>query len=175
MITFNSKKWNTRFLELAEHVSLWSKDPSSKVASVITDGNKIVSVGFNGFPSGVSDADHLYNDREEKYPRIIHAEMNAILMASRPLNGCTIYCTHIPCSQCAGAIIQKGINHVIIKPQTIEFLSRWGDSISITCDMFSDAGVDISVLSEKTEYPTTYHAVSGLVSFDYYRKSLCIR
>ena len=169
---FNSKKWNDRFLKLAEHVSLWSKDPSTKVGSVITDQNKIVSLGFNGFPSGVDDAQNLYNSREEKYPRIIHAEMNAILMASRPIEGCVLYCTHVPCSQCAGAIIQKKISQVIIPPQDKEFLRRWSDPIAVTCKMLQEAGVEIFVLSEEYEWETTFHKMSGLVTFAYYRRAL---
>ena len=169
---FNSKKWNDRFLKLAEHVSLWSKDGSTKVGAVITDQNKIVSLGFNGFPSGVDDAQNLYDNREDKYPRIIHAEMNAILMAVRPLEGCTLYCTHIPCSQCAGAIIQKKISTVIVPPQNKEFLLRWSDPIAVTCKMLQEAGVEIFVLSEEYEWETTFHKMSGLVTFAYYRRAL---
>ena len=43
-------KWDKRFLELSRHVSNWSKDPSTKVGAIITDGIKIVSMGFNGLP-----------------------------------------------------------------------------------------------------------------------------
>ena len=52
----NGKKWDKRFLELAKLVGSWSKDPSTKVGAVIVDcNNRIISVGYNGFPKGVKD------------------------------------------------------------------------------------------------------------------------
>ena len=70
-----SEKWDRRFIELALHVATWSKDPSSKVGAVIVDEHRrVVSVGFNGFPAGVSDEEV---PRERKLLRVVHAEMNA--------------------------------------------------------------------------------------------------
>ena len=52
----NSTKWDNRFLVLAKLIGSWSKDPSTKVGAVIVDqDNKIVSVGYNGFPKNISD------------------------------------------------------------------------------------------------------------------------
>ena len=83
---FEPTKWDIRFMELAKHISSWSKDPSTKTGAVITDTrNRIVSMGFNGYPQNVPDTDlHI---RETKYAKVIHAEMNAILFAHRPLEG----------------------------------------------------------------------------------------
>ena len=86
-----SDTWGRRFLHLAEHVSTWSKDPSTLVGAVIADDNRVVSVGFNGFPRGCDDSPALYAERERKYRRVIHAEANALLFAARPLAGCTLY------------------------------------------------------------------------------------
>ena len=82
--------WDHRFLVMAQLVAGWSKDPSSKVGSVITDGKRIVSLGFNGFPAGTDDNPAIYDDRERKYRRVLHAEPNAMSFAKRDLNGCTI-------------------------------------------------------------------------------------
>lgn len=77
-------KWDHRFLELAELVGSWSKDPSTQVGAVIVDiDNRIVSTGFNGFPRGCLDHADTLGDRDRKLLRTIHAEDNALLFARR--------------------------------------------------------------------------------------------
>ena len=138
--------WSQRFIKLAEHIATWSKDPSTKVGAIIVDSNKrIISLGFNGYPKKIPD-DDLYN-RESKYNKILHAEINAILFAKRDLKNCIIYVTNIPCPQCASAIIQSDIITVITKKPNEDFLSRWEDKIKITLKMFSDAKIDLIYLS----------------------------
>lgn len=107
-------KWDERFLALAATVAEWSRDPSKKVGAVIVDDKKrVVSVGYNGFPQGVSDDERL-NDKETKNEITVHAEINAILFANRNLEGCTIYVWPIPpCVRCAGQILQAGIKRVV--------------------------------------------------------------
>ena len=79
-----SEKWDRRFLELAEHISTWSKDPSTKVGCVVVgEDREIRSTGFNGFPRGIEDDAERLEDREQKYPLICHAEENAIMHAAR--------------------------------------------------------------------------------------------
>lgn len=132
------QKWDLRFLALAKHIAAWSKDPSSGVGAVITNGNKIVSQGYNGFPMGVKDSPNKLNDREHKYPRTIHAEMNAILFAQCDLKGHTLYCTHHPCSRCATVIIQSGIRRIVCYKPDDAYLSRWTKDVEIARDMFND-------------------------------------
>lgn len=132
-------KWDERFLDLAKHVSAWSKDPSTKVGAVITRGNEIVSMGYNGFPSGVEDNERLFN-RETKYDIIIHAEINAILHAKQNLDGCTIYVWPLPpCPRCAAVIIQSGIDRVV--SPACEEGSRWSSACNTAKSMFEEAGV----------------------------------
>ena len=77
-----NEKWDLRFLELAKVVASWSKDPSTQTGAIIVRPDKtIVSVGFNGFAQSMPDNSLLYDNREEKYSRIIHCEMNALLRA----------------------------------------------------------------------------------------------
>ena len=86
-------KWDRRFLEMARLVSSWSKDPSTKVGSVVVRHDKTVaSVGFNGFPRGVADTEARLLDRSEKLDLIVHAEINALSVAHESLSGCTLYC-----------------------------------------------------------------------------------
>ena len=118
--------WIKRYLELATHVATWSKDPSCQVGAVIvTADNKPVSFGFNGFPRGFDDDPSRYENKEYKLRHVIHAELNAILNAERSVAGCTIYVTHPPCQQCAGAIVQAGIISVHAYHPGPRFFMKW--------------------------------------------------
>ncbi|MFT4675519.1 MAG: dCMP deaminase [Reinekea sp.] len=133
-------KWASRFHQMALLVGSWSKDPSTQVGAVITESNRIVSVGFNGYPHGISDSAQTDN-REMKLLKTLHAEENAILFAKRDLAGCDIWVTHFPCPNCAAKIIQTGIAMVHCPEQSADFLSRWGDKIQISQEMLAQAGV----------------------------------
>ena len=137
----NWKKWDERYIKLAEYIADWSKDPSTKVGAVIVDDKgRIVSLGFNGFPQKISDNDRL-NDRDKKYNVIVHAEANAILFANRDLSGCTIYTYPFqPCSSCSGLIIQSGIKRVVT---VRDDNPRWKQDFYISEQMLTEAGVHI--------------------------------
>ena len=134
-------KWVSRFLGMAEHVSSWSKDPSTKVGAVIAKDKRIVSLGFNGFPENTNDSMDIYEDRERKYLRVLHAEANAILFAKADLRDCQLYATHFPCCQCATLIIQSGISEVYAPIQSKEFMDRWYEQIKESLAMFTEANV----------------------------------
>lgn len=136
-----SIKWDQRFLELAKLVSTWSKDPSTKVGAVIADDRRIISVGYNGFPEGVFDTPERYNNRDLKYKYMVHAERNALLFANTSVKGMTLYTyPFMPCSECAGMVIQAGIKRVVTLVNTNE---RWKESFKITTNMFDEAGVKL--------------------------------
>jgi len=137
--------WDKRFIDMAKLVASWSKDPSTKVGAVIVRPDKtIASVGFNGFPRGVEDKPEWYDDRTIKYKVVKHAEENAILSSKEPLDGCTLYVWPLlPCSLCAGDIIQKGIKRVVAVV-SVENETRCKDPVfgfDLTEDMFRQAGV----------------------------------
>jgi dCMP deaminase len=141
-------KWELRYLEMAKLVSTWSKDPSTKVGAVIVDSdNTVISVGFNGLPRRIQDTDQRLNNRDIKLKMIIHAEINAIITAKRPLNGTTIYTyPFMSCSQCAGMIIQSGIcRHISYKTNN----ERWKDSFDLALEMFDEARVIVNLLEEQ--------------------------
>lgn len=149
----NNQKWDRRFLRLAQEVSRWSKDPSTQVGAVIVNSlEQVVGTGYNGFPRGVNDTEERYLDRVQKYKFIVHAEVNAILLAGQNARGSTLYVYptfDIPpvCHECAKAIIQSGIKRVVgftPSPEDKERAKRWGDSISIARTMLTEAGVEIS-------------------------------
>ena len=112
-------KWDEYFMGIAQLSALRSKDPSTQVGACIVDKNhKVVSIGYNGMPSGI-DEDHIPwghgEGLESKYLYVCHAEFNAILNTrdGTALKDCTIYVTLFPCNECAKAIIQTGIKKVI--------------------------------------------------------------
>jgi dCMP deaminase len=111
--------WDEYFMAVAILSGLRSKDPNTQVgACVANERNKIVGVGYNGFPWGCSD-DELPWDREgsyldTKYPYVCHAELNAVLNSITPdLRGCRLYVALFPCNECTKVIIQSGIREII--------------------------------------------------------------
>jgi len=140
--------WDRRFIGMAALVASWSKDPSTQCGAVIVRPDKsVASVGFNGFAKGCSDDPELYANRELKYERVVHAEVNAILLAREPLTGYTIY-TYPPnygpsCARCSSHIIQAGIKRVVHVLDTSDFAMRWKASIEIGLDMYREAGVEV--------------------------------
>lgn len=134
-------KWDRRYLRLAKH---WaeenSKDPSTKVGAVIVNRfNRVVGLGYNGFPEGVRDTPERLNDRPTKYKFVVHAEANAILNAVADVRGCTIYIWPLfTCHECAKLIIQSGIRRVVCPDQET---TRWGDSFADATAMYQEAGV----------------------------------
>lgn len=136
-------KWDYRYMSIANEVASWSKDPSTKVGAVITtvDATKIISTGYNGFPRGFSDDPAGYENREYKYPRVVHAEVNAVLNAACALHGTTLYCTHPCCSACASVIVNAGIKRVVFTPPSQDFYDRYKTAMEITYDIFTQCGV----------------------------------
>lgn len=128
MTTEHSFKWDTRFLDLAQSVSTWSRDPSTRVGAVIVRPDKsIASIGYNGFPRKMADDLELYNNREEKYSRIIHAEVNALVQAKTDVTGCTLYTyPFMPCDRCLVQLIQAGIETFVFPKASEEAMKRWG-------------------------------------------------
>ena len=111
--------WDEYFMGIALLSAERSKDPNTQVgACVVNQDNKIVSVGYNGMPLGVSDDDFPWEREgsflDTKYPYVCHAELNAIL--NNPgisLKNCSIYVPLFPCNECCKAIIQSGIKKVL--------------------------------------------------------------
>ncbi|MES9842105.1 MAG: dCMP deaminase family protein [Candidatus Thiodiazotropha endolucinida] len=137
-------KWDTRFLGLAAYISAWSKDPSSQVGAVITDGNRIISLGYNGFAAGVEDKQERLGDRDCKLNLTIHAEENAMIFAKRDLTGCTVYVTHPPCPRCASKLIQEEVGRIVYIAPSGDFLSRWADDLKLSSEMYREAGVEVT-------------------------------
>jgi len=149
-----NSKWDNRFMKLAREISTWSKDPSSKIGAVIVDDDRrILATGYNGFPRGIEDTEERLNDREQKYPRIVHAESNALLSAlysGVSVKGATLYVWGLPiCSECTKLVIQSGIKRVVVTypeyaPEKWQHV--WND---LSKPMFLETGTSITYINEK--------------------------
>lgn len=135
-----NESWRTHFLEIAILISTRSKDPSTKVGALIVDSERrMLGSGYNGFPRFVNDDPTRYADRETKLRMVVHAEVNAILNATKSVVGSTLISTRAPCTGCTGVIIQSGISEVICPDQAAN--SRWADDWEIAKGMLEEAGV----------------------------------
>jgi len=143
----NELKWHKRFLKLAEHISTWSKDPSSKIGACIVDNNRrIISTGYNGFAVGVEDTKERLENRDIKYKIVLHAEENAIQFSKQNLEGCSLYVSGLPpCAHCASLIIQSGIKYVYAWEKEIP--DRWKESVKLTEQIFKEAGVTLTYIT----------------------------
>ncbi|OOY09810.1 hypothetical protein BMI89_03085 [Thioclava sp. F36-7] len=142
------RKWDTRFIEIAQNISSWSEDPSRKVGAVIVNpSNAIISTGYNGFPRRIAHDPAILFAQEsgEKYLWIEHAERNAIYNAANvgtATAGCTIYTTLFPCADCARAIIQSGLIRLVTYRQP-DSEKRFYASMEASRKMLMEAGVKI--------------------------------
>lgn len=111
--------WDEYFMGVAKLAALRSKDPNSQVGScIVSQDNKILSIGYNGFPRGCSDDEYPWAREGEaldtKYIYVTHSELNAILnYRGGSLEGSKLYVSLFPCNECSKAIIQCGIKEII--------------------------------------------------------------
>lgn len=143
-------KWDIRFLRIASEIASWSHDPGTKVGCVLVQDRRMIASGYNGFPSTLSDSLELYKDRDYKLAVTVHAEANAILNAAKngaKTQSCTAYVTFPPCSQCAAALIQAGVEKVIC-PDPATAPERWRASFKLANEMLYQSGVKLFYYSE---------------------------
>lgn len=113
--------WDTYFMAVAKLSAKRSKDPSTQVgACIVSDDNRILSIGYNGTPNGFNDDifpwDREGHPLETKYLYVVHAERNAILNYRgnrKDFVNAKIYVDLFPCNECAKEIIQSGIREVV--------------------------------------------------------------
>jgi len=137
--------WDEYFMGVALMSAHRSKDPHTQVgACIVNKKNRIVGVGYNGFPVGCSDnalpwgrTGHFL---ETKYPYVCHAEVNAVLNSIGPdLDGCRMYVALFPCNECAKIIIQSGIKEIVYlsnkyaESDPVQASKRMFDLADVTC------------------------------------------
>ena len=111
--------WDEYFMGVAMMSGMRSKDPNSQVgACIVSEDNKILSMGYNGLPKGCSDDEFPWaregDSLHTKYFYVTHSELNAILnYRGGSLEGAKLYVSLFPCNECAKAVIQSGIKRIV--------------------------------------------------------------
>lgn len=146
-------KWDLRFLKLAYDISNWSKDPSTKVGAVVALEKEILGVGYNGFPSAIEDTTDLLNDRSKKYPRIIHAELNAVKHSKSSVQNATLYTWPFqPCATCTIQMINHGIKRIVAPTYEGDNM-KWIEAFIDADALIIESGItlDLADLHETTQ------------------------
>lgn len=150
-------KWDAYFMGIALLSTERSKDPNTSVgACIVSEDNKILSVGYNGMPIGISDDEFPWMREGDalntKYLYVCHAELNAILnYTGGNIKGAKIYTTLFPCNECTKAIIQKGIKEIIYKSDkysesdTVIASKKMLDAAGVTYRQYTPIGKDITL------------------------------
>ena len=149
--------WDEYFMGVAQLSGMRSKDPNTQVgACIVSQDNKILSMGYNGFPCGCSDEDFPWEREGEmldtKYPFVTQGELNAILnYRGGSLEGSKIYVCLFPCNECAKAIIQAGIRTVVYDSDKYEgtpgnvAAKRMFNAAGVACIPYSRSGRQIHI------------------------------
>jgi len=140
--------WDDYFMTMVYLVASRSKDKNTHVGAVVVGPDKeIRSTGYNSFPRGIIDWKDERQERPEKYYWMAHAEINAITNAALigvSLKDCTLYTNGIPCATCGRAIINAGIQRVVVDSRWKFYKKeKWEEEAERTLQMFKEA--DISV------------------------------
>src|SRR5271154_770498 len=138
-------EWDIFYLNMARYVSTKSKDPSTQTGAVIVRPDlSVASVGFNGFPKGMKDDPALYADRDKKYSRTVHCEINAQIFARQDLTGCSLYTwPFASCDRCAVQMIQCGIQRFVFPEMPPEKAERWKTIMEIAEGYMLEAGREV--------------------------------
>ena len=132
------RKWIDAFMDTAERFAQLSSAKRLKVGAVVVKDNRIISIGYNGMPSGwTNDCEDVIQHSDDTTSlttkdEVIHAESNAIIKLARDGesgNNSTMFCTHAPCIHCAKLIYGSGFNKIYYRDtyrdtNGIDFLNK---------------------------------------------------
>ena len=137
-------KFKQAFMKTAETFAELSTAVRAKVGAIIVKDDRIISIGYNGMPSGWDNNcenfvgfDTVGEPKLRTKPEVLHAETNAIAKLARSTesgDGATLFITHSPCLECAKLIFQSGINNVVYREQYrdkqgLDFLVKSGVNV----------------------------------------------
>lgn len=140
-------------LRLCYRKALDSPDPSTQNGAVLCAGDPqgelhpyMTTLACNGLTRGASNVAQRW-ERPEKYAWVEHAERNSIYNAARHGRGTiglTMVCPWAACADCARAIVQTGIGHLVTHKQAHDRSpGRWHDSIGVAFTILAEAGVTV--------------------------------
>lgn len=146
--------WDEYFMLQAMIAAFKSKDPATKVGSVFVDkNNHQITMGYNGFVAGIDESKVPWGKDKnaplefQKYGYVVHSEANAILHASRSLEGSRAYVTLFPCNECAKLIASSKVKEVIY----LSDKHQDSDQARIAKKIFDLSGVTYRQLSFREE------------------------
>jgi len=135
------------YMNIADAHAGMSPDPSTKVGAVIVSDGRIVAYGFNHIPSPIQYTEAQLQNRDWKYPRVIHAEIDSLAkIGPHKFDYPILYVTHFPCAQCAISIIHAGIKEVYTRKVPLDMIERWGDSMELASQILQEGGVFVNYL-----------------------------
>lgn len=143
--------WDLYWLKMAYLVAERSKDPRTKIGTVLVKDNNIVSSGYNNFPRKVLDLQERYEHRETKYKFICHSEENAVLNAAR-IGASTMnsicYTMAFPCSECTKMLIQAGVEEIVLHSKYPTLSGVWSESRLLSNMMLREAEIPIRLVND---------------------------
>lgn len=144
--------WNIFFMQKAQLMSTRSKDPSTQVGCVIVSPDRVIlSEGYNGFPRGIQDTPERLNDRDQKYPRVVHSETNAIINAVRNgtiIKDAIVFVTQPPCPECTKMLVNTEIRELLHMDleEGKKDIPGWRDKLAISFDMLDEAEIPHKII-----------------------------
>ena len=118
------QKWIDAFMDTAERFAQLSSARRLHVGAIVVKDDRIISIGYNGMPSGWDNnceeefVNEVGNPVLKSKPEVLHAETNAIAKLAKSNEsglGATMFITHAPCLDCAKLIYQSGIGSVLYR------------------------------------------------------------
>jgi len=158
--------WETYFMLVALISTERSKDPSTQVGAVIVKNNRILSVGYNGTPKGMSDDEMPWDSLGEltgdvmqiKNSFVVHAEANALnnLPVGTNLEGAVMYVTYSPCHLCSQRIASSGIQKVV-------YLEKYRKEVEFVLSktILDYAGIELTQMDDLESLKHGLQAVSN--------------
>jgi len=130
------EKFVSAFMDVAERFAQLSHASRAKVGAIIVKDKRIISIGYNGMPSGWdNDCEHEGKTK----PEVLHAETNAIAkvaQSNESSRGSELFCTHLPCIECAKLIHQSGI-------VTVYYREEYQAAKGIGKQFLIDSGIEV--------------------------------
>jgi dCMP deaminase len=126
-MSVKQERYDAMYMDIAKRVSEMSWDSDTKVGAIIVKDGNIISMGWNGTPSGFPN-DCKHPSTGVTLPYVIHAEANAISKLARDGGnglGATLYCTLAPCMECTKLILQSGISEVVVTHADERFMESY--------------------------------------------------
>lgn len=138
------QKFKELYIDIAERVSEMSSAKRMKAGCIIVKDNQIISLGYNGTPSGWdNNCEDEVDGKLVTKPEVLHAEMNAVSkLAKSTMSGdnAAMFITHSPCMECAKLIYQSGIKQVFYKH---EYRSDDGKNF------LTKSGIQVEILNDR--------------------------